>query len=411
MNAIIINIGNELLNGHTINTNAAYIARKLSEIGINVIETIVITDNEQAILNAISNAYSKADIAICTGGLGPTTDDITKKAICQYFNVSMVFDELIWQHIQQLFAKRNINISDKNRSQAEIPYGATILTNKIGTAPGLVLTKEHFTFIALPGVPFEMQHLIDEEVLPYLIQQHRLIPPFIQTLMFTDISESLLAEKIDKWDKKLREHNIQIAYLPQPGIIKLKLFTPVLTAEQNIVMEDFIRFVQEKLNDFLAYIGDMPFAKLIGELLIEKQATVATAESCTGGYIAHLLTSIPGSSAYFKGSIVAYSNEIKIKSLNVPSNVIIQYGAVSQEVVETMAKEVLKKFCTDFAIAVSGIAGPNGGSDEKPVGTTWIAVASKNVIRSQKFIFTSDRLRNIERASISALNMLKKIIK
>ncbi|NSW45240.1 MAG: CinA family nicotinamide mononucleotide deamidase-related protein [Bacteroidales bacterium] len=411
MNAIIINIGNELLNGHTINTNAAYIAQKLSEIGISVIETIVIADNEQAIVNAISNAYSIADLAICTGGLGPTTDDITKKAICQYFNVSLVFDELIWQHVQQLFAKLNINISYKNRSQAEIPYGATILTNKIGTAPGLVLTKEHFTFIALPGVPFEMKHLIDEEVLPYLIHQHKLIPPFTQTLMFTDISESLLAEKIEKWDKKLREHNIQIAYLPQPGIIKLKLFTPVLTAEQNIVIEDFICFVQEKLNDFLAYIGDMPFAKLIGELLIEKQATIATAESCTGGYIAHLLTSIPGSSAYFKGSIIAYSNDIKINILKVPTETISQYGAVSQAVVETMAKEILKNFNTDYAIAVSGIAGPDGGSAEKPIGTTWIAVASNNEILSQKFIFTSDRLRNIERASISALNMLRRLIK
>jgi len=411
MNAIIINIGNELLNGHTINTNAAYIAQKLSGIGINVIETIVITDDEQAIVNTISNAYSKADIAICTGGLGPTTDDITKKAICQYFNVSLVFDELIWQHVQQLFAKRNINISDKNRSQAEIPHGATTLTNKIGTAPGLVLTKEHFTFIALPGVPFEMQHLIDEEVLPYLIQHHKLIPPFTKTLLFTDISESLLAEKIDTWDKKLREHDIQIAYLPQPGIIKLKLFSPILTAKQNTVIDDFIRFVQEKLNDFLAYVGDVPFAKLIGELLIENQATLATAESCTGGYIAHLLTSIPGSSAYFKGSIIAYSNEVKINSLNVPSITINQYGAVSQAVVETMAKEVLKKFNTDYAIAVSGIAGPDGGSYEKPVGTTWIAVASHNEIRSQKFIFTGDRLRNIERASISALNMLRRFVK
>ena len=410
MNAIIINIGNELLNGHTINTNAAYIAKKLWETGISVIETIVIKDNAQAIYNAIEYAYSKAEIAICTGGLGPTTDDITKKSVCNYFNCSLVFDDTVWQHIRQLFEKRNIKLSEKNRSQAEVPQNAVILTNRIGTAPGLVLTKNYFTFIALPGVPFEMQKLIDEEVIPFLIQHHKLIPPYTETLMFTDISESLLAEKVDSWDHLLRKNNIDVAYLPQPGIIKLKLFTPILTTEQKIILDKFIDFVQLELYEYLANIGDIPLEMLIGQLLKRKNQTLATAESCTGGNIAHHLTSIAGSSAYFKGSIVAYSNEIKMNVLHVPEKIIMEHGAVSQPVVESMAKGVLRLLQTDYAIAVSGIAGPDGGTAEKPVGTTWIAVASKNEILTHKYIFNSTRLINIERASMASLTMLRKLI-
>lgn len=410
MNVVIINIGNELLNGHTINTNAAYIAHKLTDIGISVIETLVISDNKKAIVNAISNAYKKVNIAICTGGLGPTSDDITKKAICQYFDVPLIFDEQIWKHIKQLFINRNIIVSDINRTQAEIPQGAIILPNNIGTAPGLILTKEHFTFIALPGVPFEMQCIFDKEVIPFIINHFKLIPLYTKTLLFTDISESLLAEKIEFWDKELRKNNIQIAYLPQPGIIKLKLNSHCLTNKQSEVIKRFINFAQNELSDYLAYTADIPFAKLVGELLIKQNATVATAESCTGGYIAHLLTSIPGSSKYFKGSIVAYSNEIKTNILKIPENLIKQHGAVSQVVVEKMAKEVLEIFKTDYAIAVSGIAGPNGETRNKPIGTTWMAVASKNNIILQKQIYTGDRLYNIEHASISALNMLRKLL-
>lgn len=410
MNAIIINIGNELLNGHTINTNAAYIAQKLWETGISVIETVVIKDNEQSIENAIAHAYTKADLAICTGGLGPTTDDITKKAVCRYFNCSLVFDEGVWQHILQLFAKRNMVISDKNRTQAEVPQNAIVLTNCIGTAPGLVLTKNHFTLIALPGVPFEMQHLIDKEVIPFLIQHHKLIPPYTETLLFTDISESMLAEKLDFWDPMLRENNIEVAYLPQPGIIKLKLFATLLTTEQKNVLDRFFDFVQHELHEYLVNVGDIPLAMLIGQLLKQNQKKLATAESCTGGNIAHVLTSIAGSSAYFNGSVVAYSNEVKMNVLHVPEKIIKEHGAVSQPVVEAMAKGVLELLQSDYAVAVSGIAGPDGGSIEKPVGTTWIAVASKNAIFTRQFVFAGDRLRNIERATIASLNMLRKMI-
>lgn len=408
MQAYIISIGNELLNGHTVNTNASFIARELQQIGVEVKKIITIADEHQEIIDSIDEAFHIADFAITTGGLGPTTDDITKKAICEYFNTSLIFNEEVWQHIQHIFKHRNIVLSSNNRSQAEVPKDADILKNNLGTAPGLVIHKDKFFLVSLPGVPFEMQNLIKQEVIPYLLSRTKIQPPFIKTYLFTEISESLLAEKIQQWDADFHKAGFAVAYLPQPGLIKLKLTSKLLTENQKQRLDEFENFLQNKLAPYIAADEDIPLAQVIGNLFMKQHKTLATAESCTGGYMAHLITSIPGSSNYFKGSIIAYSNEIKINLLHVNPDVIEKHGAVSQPVVEQMAKGLLQQMKTDYAIAISGIAGPDGGSDEKPVGTIWIAIASHDNVYSQKFVFGGDRLRNIERAAMTALSMLNK---
>ncbi len=410
MNACIISIGNELLSGHTINTNASFIAQELQQFGIEVKRIITVADKHEEIISSIAEASRLSDFAIATGGLGPTTDDITKKAICEYFNTSLVFNKEVWQQIEQSFKNRNIILSSNNRSQAEIPEGAIYLKNKLGTAPGLILYKNDFFLISLPGVPFEMETLMKTEVLPYLLTKIKFQPPFIKTYLFTEISESLLAEYIQSWDSQLNNAGCAVAYLPQAGLIKLKLTTPCLTSTQQELLNEFDNFIRKKLYSNLAADEDIPLSQVIGNILMQQHKTLATAESCTGGYLAHLITSIPGSSNYFKGSVIAYANEIKINLLHVDSNVIEKHGAVSKWVVEQMAKSILQLLNVDYSIAVSGIAGPDGGSKEKPVGTTWIAIASHYKIESQKFIFGADRLRNIERTAMTALSMLRRLL-
>jgi nicotinamide-nucleotide amidase len=411
MNAVVISIGNELLNGYTVNTNASYISQKLYELGFQVIKIITIPDKKEEIKKTIEENLIKTDLIICTGGLGPTSDDITKQVLCEIFESRLIFINDIWEHIQELFRYRNLPIADNNRNQAEVPDNAIILKNHLGTAPGLLFNKNDHIFIALPGVPFEMKQIFEEEIIPFL-KHHFKIPEFyVRTLKFSGISESLLAKKIEHLDKLAAQQGINIAFLPRPEIITLKLTCKANEKQKTQNIEQIINEIRKLVGEYLYAEEEISLAEYIGKLLKEKNQWLCTAESCTGGNIAHLITSVPGSSMYFKGSIVAYSNEVKTNILQVPEKIIQTYGAVSQPVVEFMAKGALHLLQCDYAIAVSGIAGPDGGSSEKPVGTTWIAVASKNHIQSKKFIFGTDRLINIERSSLAALNMLRHLIK
>jgi len=411
MKAEIITIGDELLIGQVIDTNSAWIAQKLNLIGIKIHRINSISDNREEILSTLNESEQRVDLIIITGGLGPTNDDITKKTLCEYFKTKLVANEIVLDDIRNLLNHRKINVNKLNQGQADVPENCKIIRNFNGTAPGMWFEKGKKVFISLPGVPFEMKGMIEKEILQKLTNHFNTQTIYHKTVLTQGIAESILSEKLTMWENALSEKGLKLAYLPQPGIVRLRL-----SAEGDNVnfLEEIVKNEIEKLKQIIPeYIfgyDNQKLEEIIGELLKEKNNTLAVAESCTGGNIAHLITSVPGSSEYFKGSIVAYSNEIKINILNVEESNIENYGAVSKKVVEQMAKSVIKLFNVDFSIATSGIAGPSGGTKDKPVGTTWIAVASKNEIISDCFIFGDNRERNITRASVTALNLLRKLI-
>ncbi len=407
MKACIINIGNELLYGHTINTNAQYLAQQLYALGFDVEKSICIKDDFHSIIESLNEASKTVHLAVLTGGLGPTSDDITRNCIADFFHKTLIFDENTWQNIQQQFSQRDIQVPEINKIQAYIPDGAYIFENKLGTAPGFAIQQNHFCLIALPGVPFEMKHIFDSGVKNFLIKQYQLSVPNCATFLFSGISESSLAEILSETDHWLRQQNITLAYLPQPGLIKLKAFYHSNNKDNINKLCDFIK---ANLSDYFIANEDKPLAAILQEKLIAQKATLATAESCTGGYIAHLITSIPGSSNFFKGSIIAYSNEIKNKLLAVSVEILQQFGAVSQQTVEHMATEVCKLLNSDYSIAVSGIAGPDGETTNKPVGTVWIAWKTPTLLISKKYLFGKDRLVNIERTATTALAQMIKLI-
>lgn len=410
MKACIISIGEELLIGQTVNTNAAWIASRLNELGVETNEILVITDNHYEILRALRESEERADMVLITGGLGPTRDDVTKHALCDFFDSSLVMDQQILKDVLQYFKKLGRQISDLNREQALVPDKAEALRNPYGTAPGLWFKKGEKIFVAMPGVPYEMKEMLSNQIFPRLEKLPRRQHIVHKSVLTHGIGESALAEKISGWEDELPDA-IQLAYLPSMGIVKLRLTAK--GQKKDLLKEAIVSEISKLKRLIPEYIwgyDDDTMEKAVGELLKTNDSTMATAESCTGGYIAHSITSIPGSSAYFKGSIIAYSNEIKIQLLNVAANMLEEHGAVSKEVAEAMALGVKKLFGTDYAIGVTGIAGPDGGTPEKPVGTTWIAVAGNNKIVCKKYNFADSRERNIIRASRSALAMLKKMI-
>ncbi len=409
MKAWILSIGNELLKGYTVNSNASVIASSLTEIGVKVEKILTVADNEDDILWALEQAYRNSSLAISTGGLGPTSDDVTKQTLCKFFNTSLIFDELIWQHIQQLFQRRNQVAPNINKEQAMVPSQAKIFHNELGTAPALLLQKNHFRYIALPGVPFEMQHILNTKVIPFLRQHFTLNPPNVETFLFSGISESALAEKLTALDADLRQHSVMLAYLPQPGLIKLKIFYHQ-TNEALACVNKFRNFANTFLSDYLIYNEDLPLAQIVKNIMVQKKLTLVVAESCTGGYLSHLITSIPGSSQYFLGSFVVYSNQLKQTALNVPETILNTTGAVSEETVVQLASEAQKLSKSDYSIAISGIAGPDGGTPTKPVGTVWIAIADHHSIEAQRYLLGKDRLANIQHAAQLALaNLIRKL--
>lgn len=410
MNVELISIGDELLFGKTINTNAAWLGEKLTMIGLQIKKVTTISDSKTAIYDAVSQAMTENSIVIVTGGLGPTNDDITKLVLCDFFNTELELHPEAYKNIEKFVLARKGEMNENNKNQALFPKNAKFIPNPCGTASGMWFEKDNSILISLPGVPFEMVSIMEESIIP-LIQEKYTLPKIVHRhILCTGISEAKLAETISSWENQLPT-KLKLAYLPSPGIVKLRL---TCQEKSNEVANSIIAIEEEKLTKIIEqYIfgyDDDTFEKIIGQLLLKKQASISTAESCTGGNIARSIIQNSGSSAYFKGSIVAYDNSIKTKILQVPNTLIEKHGAVSKEVVESMAKNCRDLFQTNYAIATSGIAGPNGGTVEKPVGTVWIAIATPNKIISQMYNFGDHRERTITRSTIAAFHLLQKNI-
>lgn len=411
--ASIITIGDELLIGQVIDTNSAWIAQELNKIGVPVKHRIAVGDAWDDIWYALDEESKQADIILITGGLGPTSDDITKPLLCEYFGGKLVLDQPTLEHVTYLFEhvfKRPMPLSERNKKQAEVPDVCTVLKNERGTAPGMLFEKNGKLFFSFPGVPHEMKWLMENHALAIITQKFK--TGFIQhrTLLTVGIGESYLADKIKSFEEALPQ-DIKLAYLPNYGMVRLRL-TSYGTDKQQLAKQIDHQFslLKEEVKDVMVIDEDLPLEAVIGKLLKEQNSTVSTAESCTGGYIAHLLTSIPGSSAYFTGSVVSYNNDVKENVLEVKKTTLLSSGAVSEETVREMASGILKVMHTDYAIAVSGVMGPDGGTETKPVGTVWIAVAHQSKIITQKFNFRFDRSRNIVSTATNALNLLRQLI-
>lgn len=406
----IINIGNELLFGKTINTNAAFIAEKLYETGIEVNKSIVIPDNPDTIISTIADSFKETNWIITTGGLGPTKDDMTKNVIAQYFAVGFEVHQPTLKTVIKMFSDRGLEASEINRKQAEIPVGAMVLPNKNGTAPGLWIERNGKTLIALQGVPFEMQAILIEHVIPLLKEKHKGVHAVVhKNILTSGIGESALAQKIEDWENTLPKH-ITLAYLPSPGQVLLRLTARAdeeLVAKQAIAEQ--LPALLNMINPYIVSTEGETLVEVVSKLLKKNKKKLAIAESCTGGYTSHLITLLPGSSQFLEGSIVSYSNEIKRDILNVRETNLKKHGAVSELVVTDMALNTMSLFETDYALAISGIAGPSGGTEEKPVGLVWIAVATPTKVVTQKFLFGKNGGRDviIKRAAMAALNMLR----
>lgn len=410
MNLDIITIGDEILIGQIVDTNSAWMAQKLNDEGINVRQITSISDDPAHITETFGDSANKVSLVIVTGGLGPTKDDKTKETICEFFDTRLELNHDVLHNVEELLAKRGVALNNLNRDQALVPVGSKVFRNMLGTAPGLMLQKGNCNFIFLPGVPFEMKYLMEFEILPYLRKNFQASTIFHRTVLTQGIPESMLAEKISDWEDSLPGY-IKLAYLPSPTGVRLRLSA---RGQEQSAMEEEVEFrigLLQKLilPNIYGYDDDSP-AGSIGKLLIERNRTVSTAESCTGGAIAKLFTSNPGSSAYFKGSVVAYSNDVKTRLLEVNEELIAAHGAVSGEVVEAMAENACRILDSDFAIATSGIAGPDGGTELKPVGTVWIAVACKGKVTSRQYSFGNDRERTIARTGQTAMFMLRNLI-
>ena len=408
MQAEIISIGDELLIGQVVNTNASWMAEKLNMAGIKVNCILAISDQKEQILETIRIASKRSDILLLTGGLGPTKDDITKNTLCEFYNSKLIFEEGVFEDVKSIFGKRGFVVSEVNKMQAEVPHNCKPIRNKNGTAPGMWFENEDTILVSMPGVPFEMKAMMEGFIIPELSKYFNLPALLNKTVLTHGVGESKLAAIIEDWENELPK-NIKLAYLPQPGIVRLRLSGK---GNNKSVLE---KEINNEVIKLLKIIPDLIFGydketmeEVIGNLLRNKRMTLSTAESCTGGYIAHLITSIPGSSDYFEGSVVSYSNAIKEKALDVNSKTLEKFGAVSEQVVIEMAKGIQQKFKTDYTVVTSGIAGPSGGTEEKPVGTTWVAIATPEKVFAKKFHFGEHRGRNIRRAALAAMNMLRK---
>jgi nicotinamide-nucleotide amidase len=407
MKVEIINIGDELLIGQVVNTNASWLADQLTLNGFTVGRIVTVSDNIDDILNAFREGLLKSDILLVSGGLGPTSDDLTREALCRFFSCNMRSDEDSLETIKKIFGRRNWLLTAINIKQAEVPEKCKAVSNPIGTSPGMWFEENGKILVAMPGVPFEMKKMVSDIILPQLKERLGQEKIVYRNILTQGLGESSLAERIKDWENDLPSQ-ITLAYLPQPGIVRLRLMTKGNDEEEMLVM------INKQIEKLKSIIPELIFGydqetmeSIIGELLLNKNVSLSTAESCTGGYIAHLITSVPGSSGYFKGSIVSYDNEVKIQQLSVREDDIQKWGAVSEQVVTQMAENVRERLKTDYSIAVSGIAGPDGGTIEKPVGTTWIAVATPENTIVKYFIFGDNRERNIRRAALTALNMLR----
>lgn len=411
MFAEIITIGDEILIGQIVDTNSAWMAKELNKIGVQVKQITSVSDSAEHIVNALNEAKTRADIILITGGLGPTKDDITKLTLAKYFNMPLRSDEATLKHVESFFARLNRPMLDVNIRQADVPDGCTVIQNKNGTAPCMWFDVEGKIFVSMPGVPFEMMYLMEEEILPRITASFKL--PFIvhKTILTVGLGESFLAKEIEDIEDALPNH-IKLAYLPRLGQLRLRLSAvgnneAILKEEIDLEAQKII----ERIRPNVAAEEDLALEKAILDLMQANNLMLSTAESCTGGYISHLITQHAGSSAVFAGGAVTYSYEMKESVLGVKHETLTTFGAVSEETVREMAQGAINHFKTDYAIAVSGIAGPDGGLPGKPVGTVWIAVASKNTVVSKLFTFGNKRIQNIERSATAALGLLLNLLK
>lgn len=407
MQATIITIGDEILIGQIVDTNSVSIARRLNAAGIVVHEKCSIGDDREEIMAAIRRAEASSQVIILTGGLGPTKDDITKKTLAELFHCGMRFDEGVARHVEQMLAERGIAFNALNRSQAEVPTACTVLHNAHGTAPGMWFEDAGRVIVSLPGVPFEMEHLMEDEVMPRLKEHFALHQIVHRTLITAGLAESLLAERIEKWEEALPSY-LKLAYLPAPGIVRLRLSAYEVEGEQ--VREEIERRfaeLRELIPDYVVGFETATVEEQVHELLIERGATLALAESCTGGKIASKFTAMAGASAYLLAGVVAYANEAKTNILGVDAELIRRHGAVSEEVARAMAEGARRVAGADYALATTGIAGPTGGTAEKPVGTVWFALATPTETIALKHACGTDRGQVIDRATAYAIRLLR----
>ena len=404
-----ISIGDELLIGQVINTNAAWLGEHLSEAGFHLDSSLTIGDSENAILNAF-DACMDADLVLVTGGLGPTADDITKPTVCKFFDTELEFCQAAYDNLVSLFERRGFKMSERNRGQAMLPKSCKYIPNTYGTAPCMWLEKNGVAFVFMPGVPFEMKGIFTDELLPRIKEHFQAIPYEKRVIMTTGIGESFLADKIKDWEDALPDF-LSLAYLPQYGMVRLRLSGR--HEDARLLHETLDREVAKLvalISEYIFAMQDQPIERTVFDLLKSKGMTFASAESCTGGNIAHVITLIPGSSEVFKGAAVTYATPMKTKVLGVPAEMIEKQGVVSQEVVESMATGVRDLMEADFGVATTGVAGPSGGSEENPVGTVWIGVASAKGVVSKRFNFGKDRENVINRATVAAYEMLRQQI-
>jgi nicotinamide-nucleotide amidase len=412
MKATIITIGDEILIGQIVDTNSAFIAKSLDRIGIEINEIISISDDKEHILGTFSNVQNKVDLVIITGGLGPTKDDVTKKTYCDYFEDELIVNESVLVHVTQLiegFYKREI--TQINKDQALVPSKCEILHNQVGTAPGMWMKKENTVFVSLPGIPFEMKYLIENEVVPKIVKEYE--RPYIihKTILTYGQGESLVAERIEKWEDSLPGF-LKLAYLPSPGKVRLRLSARGTNKEflQN-ALEEYVGTLDEIIHDIIVgFEEEETIEVVLGRLLTKQNRTLSTAESCTGGKIAESLTAVPGASKYFKGSIVSYSNDVKIDVLGISEKLIQEHSVVSSAVVSAMALSVKKIMKTDYAIATTGNAGPSKGEADAEIGTVFIALATPTEVIVEEFNFGQPREKVIDRAVVKSFEMLQKEI-
>lgn len=407
MQAEIITIGDELLIGQVVDTNSAWLGSTLGDDGIKVIQITSVQDHAAQIVQAVNDALSRADIVLMTGGLGPTKDDITKKTLAEMFGMKLVRNEQVYEMVGKQLALRGIAFTELNQGQALVPDGCTVLPNRNGTAPGMWFERDGKVLISMPGVPFEMKALVKDEVLPRLRKHFALDANVHRTIITFGLAESILADTIASWEEALPPY-LHLAYLPSALCIRLRLSAYEIDrqkAEQEI--ESQIEKLAKVIPHYIIGSEDDSLESVTGTLLKTRGETLATAESCTGGNIAHRFTAMPGASEYFKGGVVAYSNEVKMALLGVDPESLNRYGAVSQNVAEQMAEGVRRATGATYGISTTGIAGPTGGTPEKPVGTVWMAVATPNGVFSRRMVFGSVRSQNIERASSNCINLLR----
>lgn len=406
MLAEIITIGDEILIGQIVDTNSAWMARQLNLIGVQVKQVTSVSDDADHIIEALQQAEKRAGIILITGGLGPTKDDITKLTLAKYFNMGFRRDEETLQHVTAIFEKLNRPMIEGNRKQADVPEGCVVIKNKNGTAPCMWFENNGNIIVSMPGVPYEMMYLMEEEILPRIKLQFKL--PFIvhRTILTAGIGESFLSAEIADIEDSLPAH-IKLAYLPRLGQVRLRL-SGTGTDEEALKSEvqHYAAKLISKIKKHVVIDDDIALEKAILDIMKRRNLTLSTAESCTGGYIAHLITQHAGSSSVFAGGAVVYSNQLKQSVLGVKASTLDSFGAVSEETVKEMAAGAISHFKTDYAIAVSGIAGPDGGTPEKPVGTVWIALAARDKVFAKRFNFGNKRIQNIERSAIAALTMI-----